>query len=329
MKRREGYMQQEKISVIVPIYNVEKYLKRCINSLLKQNYENYEIILVDDGSSDDCPDICDEYANKYEKIRVIHKKNGGLSDARNTGVENCNSDYVIFVDSDDYVESDMLLLLWSAKKKYKADIVCTPLIYEYPNGVKKYPQKFENFVTDFETAQAGILRRKYSGASACAKLLPVEILKKYPYPKNELMEDLQIIFWHIGEAKRVAFISSYVYHYVQRNNSISYSDIKIKNIIKTIKIIKQIINTTKNVQVKNAAISGIFDMVAYYSASQQKILRKNRKKLQRILKKYIFTMLKDPENSRVRKIKFILLAGNMITFNVYRFLQWFRRKFSI
>lgn len=95
-----------KFSVIIPIYNVEKYLKKCVDSVLEQSYKNIEIILVDDGSSDDCPMLCDEYARMYDRVRVVHKKNGGLSDARNAGMELATGDYLLFVDSDDYVEID-------------------------------------------------------------------------------------------------------------------------------------------------------------------------------------------------------------------------------
>ena len=97
-----------KISVIVPVYKVEKYLKRCVNSILNQDFEDYEIILVDDGSPDGCPAICDEYAKLYAKISVIHKKNGGLSDARNIAVAQSKGEYIVFIDSDDYVDSNHL-----------------------------------------------------------------------------------------------------------------------------------------------------------------------------------------------------------------------------
>ena len=97
----------KKISVIVPIYNTEKYLKRCFDSILSSTYENLEVILVDDGSPDNSGKICDEYAARDSRIRVIHKKNGGLSSARNAGLDIATGDYVTFVDSDDYIASDI------------------------------------------------------------------------------------------------------------------------------------------------------------------------------------------------------------------------------
>ena len=98
-----------KVSVVVPVYNVEKYLDRCINSIINQTYHNLEIILVDDGSPDNCPQMCDEWAQKDERIRVVHKKNAGLGIARNTGIDHATGDYICFFDSDDYVEQNIII----------------------------------------------------------------------------------------------------------------------------------------------------------------------------------------------------------------------------
>lgn len=110
------------ISVIVPVYNVEKYLNRCIESIVQQTYKNLEIILVDDGSPDNCPQICDEWAQKDPRIKVIHKKNGGLSDARNVGFQSACGKYICFVDSDDWIEVDFCEVLLSAIVEYDCDI---------------------------------------------------------------------------------------------------------------------------------------------------------------------------------------------------------------
>lgn len=112
------------ISVIVPVYNVEKYLDRCIDSIVKQTYKNLEIILVDDGATDTCPEMCDLWKNKDDRIRVIHKENGGLSSARNEGLKHAKGEYVIFIDSDDWIENDFLEKLYEEAKLYNLDIVC-------------------------------------------------------------------------------------------------------------------------------------------------------------------------------------------------------------
>ena len=110
------------ISVIVPVYKVEKFLDRCINSIIQQTFTNLEIILVDDGSPDRSGEICDEWKMKDKRIRVIHKENGGLSDARNKGLDVATGDYVAFIDSDDWIDPDMFQLLYDATQKYQADI---------------------------------------------------------------------------------------------------------------------------------------------------------------------------------------------------------------
>ena len=112
----------EKISVIVPVYNIEKYLRKCIDSILSQTYENIEVILVDDGSTDNCGAICDEYAKIDPRIIVIHKKNAGVSAARNTGIMQCIGEYVFFVDSDDYLPIDSIEKLYNSINEYEADI---------------------------------------------------------------------------------------------------------------------------------------------------------------------------------------------------------------
>ena len=110
-------MKKELITIVIPVYKVEKYIDRCIKSVINQTYKNLEIILVDDGSPDNCPKICDEYAEKDKRIKVIHKKNGGLSDARNVGIEAAKGKYISFIDSDDWIEKDFIECLYKSIKK--------------------------------------------------------------------------------------------------------------------------------------------------------------------------------------------------------------------
>ena len=116
-------MQNPLVSIIVPIYKVEPYLRRCLDSIVNQTYTNLEIILVDDGSPDGCPQICDEYAAKDKRIVVIHKENGGLSDARNAGLDICKGEYIFFIDSDDWIKTDTIEFLYKITQDKKSDIV--------------------------------------------------------------------------------------------------------------------------------------------------------------------------------------------------------------
>ena len=128
------------ISIVVPVYKVEKYLDKCVQSILAQTYKDFELILVDDGSPDNCPQMCDEYAKKNKKIRVVHKNNGGLSDARNAGTTIASGEFVTYVDSDDYVSKDYLAILNDLRIKHEADIsvggLCTFLEDNSPNPKK-------------------------------------------------------------------------------------------------------------------------------------------------------------------------------------------------
>ena len=114
--------KQDLISVIVPVYNVENYLKRCLDSIINQTYQNIEIILIDDGSTDNSGNLCEDYKKIDNRIKVVHKTNGGLSDARNTGIKKAKGKYITFVDSDDYVEYDYVEYLYNLIKKYDTNI---------------------------------------------------------------------------------------------------------------------------------------------------------------------------------------------------------------
>ena len=127
---------QSKISVIVPVYKVENFLDRCVESIVGQTYENLEIILVDDGSPDNCPAMCDKWAEKDGRIKVIHKENGGVSSARNAALDIVSGDYICFVDSDDWIDPGMYEFLYKNSQKYDADISCCGIFYDYDDGTR-------------------------------------------------------------------------------------------------------------------------------------------------------------------------------------------------
>ena len=127
-------MKKGLISVVVPIYNLAEFLPKCLDSLLNQTFLNYEIILVDDGSMDESPSMCDKYAELYEKVSVVHKKNGGLSSARNAGILIAEGEYIIFPDPDDWVEKDYLSTLYEMQSYYNADLTCVGYILDFENG---------------------------------------------------------------------------------------------------------------------------------------------------------------------------------------------------
>ena len=132
------------ISIIIPVYRVEKYLEECLNSVINQTYANLEIILIDDGSPDRCGQICDEYAKKDERIEVIHQENQGVSNARNHGIEMAKGKYITFIDSDDYLEQDYIKYLYDEITKFNADIsICGTIDIDEKNNILKRSKKFE------------------------------------------------------------------------------------------------------------------------------------------------------------------------------------------
>lgn len=212
------------ISVIVPVFKVEKYIRTCVRSILNQTYKDYELILVDDGSPDGCPQICDQYARNNENIRVIHKENGGLSDARNAGVEIARGEYVTFVDSDDYVAADYLEELHRIIKQSNADIAVTGIkTLKEGDEIKNIDAKQGTvFVYSKEEALEKMLYQDTLDTSACAMLLPIRIAREFPFPVGKYHEDEFTTYKYYSAANKVAVTTKPQYFYVQRENSIMH-----------------------------------------------------------------------------------------------------------
>ena len=209
----------ELVSIVVPIYNVEKYLDKCIKSIIEQTYSKIEIILVDDGSPDQCGQICDEYAKKDERIKVLHKKNGGLSDARNAGVRLATGKYLIFVDSDDYVARDLVEKTVSLAEENQCDIVLYDYYYVESDGMEiRSTVVPENKVISLNKEPLLLL----AATSACAKLFRREfyIKSNCPFPQGIYFEDLATTSIFFMKAERVYYLKEPLYYYVNRENSI-------------------------------------------------------------------------------------------------------------
>lgn len=218
---------QGKISIIVPVYKVEKELDRCVQSLLKQTYKNLEIILVDDGSPDRCPILCDQYAMEDERIRVIHKKNGGLSDARNAGLNLATGEYVLYVDSDDYIELDSCERLISATSDGQVDIVVGNAIMEKPDGNEKMihsatPAGFIYSAKDF--VEKAVCESQWYAPAWLNMYRREYLLTNNLYFKKEIyFEDIQMLPRVFLSAQKIACIDGIFYHYIIRENSIMTS----------------------------------------------------------------------------------------------------------
>ena len=208
------------ISIIVPVYKVEKYLSRCIETILNQTYTNFEAIFVDDGSPDNCGNICDSYAAKDSRIIVLHQRNQGQAAARNNAVKMSKGDYITFIDSDDYVEPDYLDYLFRLLQKYNADVSIGGFCYLYEGNIPQNQAREENTVV--MNACEALIRMNYNkgiGATAWAKLYKRELILNHPFPEGQIYEDLAVLYQIIGDCKSVAYGNKRIYYWVQRQNS--------------------------------------------------------------------------------------------------------------
>lgn len=211
------------VSVIIPIYNVEKYLEECVESVLCQTYQNLEILLVDDGSPDGCGAICEEYAQKDKRVKVIHKENGGLSDARNAGLDVCRGDYIVFVDSDDCIHPQMIERLYNLLMKYQADMaICSfqdieenemPLYAKYDVQGKEYCFEKENIMNQLQS-------RNLLTVVAWNKIYKARLFENIRYPKGYIHEDEFIIHKLLHLCTRTVYTEEKLYYYRKRGDSI-------------------------------------------------------------------------------------------------------------
>ena len=213
------------ISIIVPIYKVEKYLCQCVDSIINQTYKNIEIMLVDDGSPDGCPEICDKYASEDSRVKVVHKLNGGLISARKAGVEASNGEYVCFVDGDDWIEPDMYEHIADAIERTNADCVITQFYYSYPDKEQKSDYKlieklynrddiekeiFSTMLFDNKYYKFGIFPNCWT------KVFRRELLEKHLMDADDrlrLGEDIAFTYPCLMECQTIAFVDKALYHY--------------------------------------------------------------------------------------------------------------------
>ena len=215
-------MEEDLISVIIPVYNVEKYLIKCLDSIINQTYKNIEIILIDDGSPDNCGRICDEYAKRDYRIKVIHKKNEGVAAARNEGLKESKGNYITFVDSDDIVKDDYIEYLYNILTKNDADIACCNFeyIYEQKTNYNKRECKEEKIIVyDKKEALENLLYQKEIDTSPWGKIYRKDIFKGIMFPTGKIYEDFGTIYKTIINANRVVYGNQKKYLYLQRNTS--------------------------------------------------------------------------------------------------------------
>lgn len=227
-----------KLSVIVPVYNIEHYVSYCIESIICQNNIDMEVILVDDGSTDNSSMICDAFAEKFSNIIVIHKQNGGLSSARNAGLDIANGDYVLFIDGDDYLQNGAIKELVKVAEKTSVDVV--QFGYEEVFGYDQYTEAIERLIknksevvveTDRYKFYDNLYRLGGVAASACTKLMCLDLVKLLRFKEGLLHEDEQFTSHLLANCKSIAYVNDFLpYKYVMREGSIIHENFSEKKL---------------------------------------------------------------------------------------------------
>ena len=314
------------ISVIIPVYNVEDYLHYAIESLGKQTYKNFEIILVNDGSTDDSGKLCDDYSEKHSNVRVFHKENGGLSDARNFGVQKAKGEFITFLDPDDYLEAYSLELLVSIQEKNNCDIVSTRVkateLYNVYSNHSLTEEDIKNvIVMDRDVFLEEAFYDKVATVSACGKLYRKSILE-IPFPKGRIYEDLYIISEHVEKANKIVHTPIQIYNYYKRQGSIVNSKFTSKqyDFFDAIAYNRQVIrekfnNVDKLVTAINAKeVIGSFKIIgSAYKTSISDVYN-----IRKIIKENSSDILRNKRIRYTFKMKYMLFILSPYMFNIIK-----------
>ena len=217
-------MKIDKISIIIPIYNVEKYLEKCLNTIINQTYKNLEIILIDDGSTDNSSTICDEYCKKDKRIKVIHKNNEGVSSARNKGIELSKGKYIVFIDPDDYVTDDHIEGLYDCIISNNVDLVISNLIDIDEDGIILNNERKKSFLMNKDQCLKELLSEDNFYHVCCGNMYRRDLLEKIRFNcEYSIAEDLDFLYRYIKHIRSAYFLSENTYYYLKREDSITNS----------------------------------------------------------------------------------------------------------
>lgn len=308
-------LKEELISIVVPVYNVEKYLKRCIESILNQTYKNIEIILVDDGATDNSGKMCDDFLNLDNRIKVIHKRNGGLSDARNHGIEIAKGKYIGFIDSDDYIESKMYELLYKNIVANNADISICDRFINYEDGrqiIKN--KKEEKFVMNKKEGLIELNSFKHFDMAVWNKLYKIELFKEIKFPVGKISEDYYTMYKLFDKSNVIVYDSTPMYHYYQREGSISRTKAMNTAYLDASKSQVEYFQQYHPELLYIAYTSYVFANIAHlnkfinYNIKYEKNMALELKKE---VKKYLRYVLKNPYISKFKKFQAIVFSKSI------------------
>ena len=305
-------MIKEKISIIVPVYNVEAYLERCVESILKQTYTNLEILLVN-GSTDKSGELCDKLALRDHRIRVIHKENGGLSDARNRGIDEASSNLIGFIDSDDYIDEDMYETLYRQMVASKADLSMCGHYDVYHQIPEKQVAEIKTWELMPEEAIKMVMEAKILSVTAVNKLYKKALFEQLRFRIGKIAEDAFIMVDLIHQCSKVVATNEKKYYYVHRENSITTQKFSLKflNVIEAYeqnaKIISENYPDLYDVAIMrlNWAYFYVLDRLLVDNDFKDKVLED---RLISYLKKNKKSILMDSRFTRARKMSFLALC---------------------
>jgi len=302
------------INIIVPIYNVEQYLRKCIDSILSQTYTNLRVIFVDDGSSDNCGQICDEYAKTDDRVTIIHRQNGGLSAARNSGLDICEGEYVAFVDGDDYVVLDYIEFLYKLLKENSADISQCGWYIEYSqNRIMDSSRKHTTFTLNSSQAIGSLCYNGIYNVGAWGKLYKLKLFKKVRFPEGRIFEDTAVSYLLAEKSEKIAVNLTPKYYYVQRYDSIANGTVWAEKKYQLIEMGDEMasyitehypaLSKAANVKRVFVRLSTLSQMVNCNHYDKQRI-----SEMKRVIKQYRWGVLLDKKASRRDKLGIIALT---------------------
>ena len=257
------------ISVVVPVYKVEKYLKKCVDSIIAQTYKNIEIILVDDGSPDSCPAICDEYAEKDSRVKVVHRQNGGLSAARNSGIKIASGKYISFIDSDDFIQPVYIEQLYLTAEASGSSLSVASYSHEEDKLDAQLKTEFKVY-SDEEALKEILIERDFF-TSACDKLYLTKMFDSIKFPEGEIYEDYAVMPMLFNEAKKISYVNSKLYFYRKNSESITKSVFNEKHMqyFKTAEKVNEYIKNNYPEQLNHAINRDTNMAIAFYRKISQ------------------------------------------------------------
>ena len=306
--------EEDVITVVIPVYNVQEYVPRCIESVIKQTYKNLEIILVDDGSTDTSGYICDEYAKQDERIKVIHKKNGGLSDARNVAIDIAKGKYITFIDSDDYVEVDYIAYLYELIKRNECQIsICAHFTENEQQKRVDFGNGYEEKSMGKEEAISRMLCEQGFTVSACAKMYELTLFQNIRYPFGKLCEDNGTTYKLLEKSEKIYYGNSPKYIYSKRTGSImnsKFSKKKMDLIELTDQMAKELMPKMPNLKdaIIKRQIHSRFSVLRQIVFSKEKDEKQIAKQLRKdVLKNFGTQFFKNTKLDKRDKLAFISL----------------------